>query len=418
MPTIPPTPPEHGTHHAAAHPTSTPLLYSGLFLIVLAVLLLIMTSWNSFSPASRIITTSLPVLLLYILAHQNRQRPTNVNLSKAASFTASLLFPFALGVIIYQSGLYRPEDAPLNATLVFLISLVSLIWFAILEFIRDKPWLAPLTIVATCTVALSVGGLLELPSYMFYLFGIIVGYFLLSVGWTLQHVRKLREATLFTYCGAIIGIISLLLFPSSYFQGVFGPSLSLTYAGLAIILFLVAIVYSIEWTREPYEPFMFVRKIAENGAAITLTLPALLNCLSTDSVINALIALLFGAIALLVSKRVHVPAFKTLGAIAAIVAVGKVLVLSFILAGSLWIYVLLLAGFTLIGLAINTGHAHVRTTLASILSPSPTSLFGLGYYPSAHREQYRSTPRGISVLKGFGIIIGIYILLTLSIGTF
>jgi hypothetical protein len=412
---------ESATHTSAptAHQRSnTAFLLIGLGLVILSVVLLVVSAWDSFQPASRILLTVLPVVLLYALGYRYRSHGVHQKSSQYALLAASLLFPFAIGTLIYQSGLYRPDDNQVNATLVFLISLVSVLWYAALEFFFRQTSHTPLTVLSTCLLALSLGSFLEQPPYMYYAFGIIVSYFFLSVGWTLQHIGKNDEGSTYTRAGLGIGLISLLVFPLAYFHTANDLPITLSYFAISVILLLVAILYSNEWTKEEHRPYFQVRSLAEQAGAITLTVPALLACLGSDVPGETALAFALGIVSILLSQKIRIKSLRYLGVLTVCIALLKGVLLSFVLIQASWIYFLLILGFAFVALAFRGSSTSVRyRSLLELLWVRPTtSLYGLGDSPSP--DSIRVSSKGNGVFTVFFIIIGIYILLTLSLGSF
>ncbi len=393
------------------HTPTTWLLLAGSSLIVIAMLVMIAASWNSFSPAGRIITAVIPLVLLYILGFASRKNPEQRGLSRYTILTGSLIFPLVIGVVIYQSGLYRPEGEGVNATLTFLVTLISLVWFLILEFLLDEALHTPLTIVAALSLALSFGSVLEVDTYVYYLLGILLAYFFLSLGWTLNGSLRRWQTDLYMYVGALVGTYSLLALPAAYFQDFLTLPTLVSYGGVAVIFFLVAVFYAGEWQRERSDNVLAVRRLAEQLAALTLTVPAIIICLGTDLTEITLVTFLFGLLALLLGTVVRVATFRYAGLATAIIAGIKILGLAFTSVEAAWPIILLVIGFILIGLAYSLHRVKYQDVLQHLWEEPKQSLFGLGLMPERQVTTASANSTARAIISGLATLFVIYLLL-------
>jgi len=381
------------THEHSRPSAGTALLFSGSLLIVIALLVLVSSSWESFSPTGRVITACLPLITLYTLGFTSRRTPGQERLSLYTILTGSIIFPLVLGAVLFQSGLYPYVDA----NLVFIISLVSLLVYLGMQFAANQTRHAALIVIAGISLMYSFAGIIEASSWVYSLLTLLLGYFLLALAWYLGRpkMEDTFATQIFSYSGLMLGlygIVTLPLYLLANFSDWAQPS---SYTGLYVIvsaiLFAVAVTYSRRWQNLKLNHDLAIRQASEVASAIALTVPAIIACLWSSSSVDTLIALLCGVAAVCLSTYVRIPALRQLGIVTIIIALIRLIVLSLTHVAAFWPILLLVAGFVLIGLAYAVQRLEYRRILTTMNRQPTNSLFGLGINPEPHREETEET---------------------------
>jgi hypothetical protein len=358
------------------------LLASGSLLIVLALIILVSSSWANVAPAYHILIAIIPVVALYFIGFKTKTLPQQQKISQATLLTASAIFPIALGIIIYQSGLYTFVDA----TLVFLVSLISLIWFLILEFVFLLPWHSAGTIIAGTALVYSFASLIDARAWGYSLLSLLLAYFFLSLGLNYQrHDDTSINAWLYNHTGLLLGLFGALTFPlnllNAYAELQKPIYYTLLYVIVSLLLFAIAITYSKEWQRSKAPFSLLMRQVTETFSALTLTVPAFIIMFASSDTTDTLMAVVCGVASLVISNYIRVRLFRTLGLITLGFAILRILFFAVTQVAAFWPVLLLLLGFLLIGLAYLAHQIEYKNILQKILGSPSDSLFGLGVNP-------------------------------------
>ena len=363
------------------------ILTSGALLIVVAVFVLASTSWESFSPVSRILTSLIPLIILYAIGFGLRKQAAHHVLSQVTLITGSIILPITLGITIYQSGLYPFVDA----TLVFGVALVSLIWYGFLEFVLAERWQAIGTIVASSVLAVSFGEIVNLPNWGYYLLAIILAFFYLCASRTYissYNSTPPHLAAWYSGTAIILGTCGLVLLPPTFTQWANLGSVSdiytlILYILAAAILFAVAVLFSREWqeTKSPLD--LALRQLTEQLSVLVLGGAAILIGLTSNETDAIIITILIGIAALILGAYVRITLLRPIGLVALVIGLLKLILFAATQVGAAWPILLLVVGFILIGIAYIAQTEH-NTDLWKRLLKSPnesSSLFGLGIIP-------------------------------------
>ena len=367
------------------------LLACGALLIVVALFVLASASWGTFSPASRIITAVIPLLALYGIGFGSRTKPEHRQLSQATIITGSIILPLVLGIIAYQSQLYPYLDA----SLVFAISLISLVWYVYLEFGLRERWHSVGTMVASVTMAVSFGEIVNAPVWGYALMAVILAYFFLSISHFYESETEdpLQLAAGYGNAGAILGLGGLIFFPldfiNSHHYGTWANVDSiLMYAVVAAILFAVAIGYSREWQKNRKPLNLTLRQVSEVSAGIALTVPAILVCLGTGQAADILVSLVVGVLTIILASYVKLSLYRYLGLATTVLGLLRLLFVAVTQIGLAWPILLLVIGFLLIGVAFLSQKKDYQGWVRRFFAPEQTdhSWFGLGVNPEPIKE--------------------------------
>ena len=194
------------------HKPNTMLLLIGGILMVLGVIVLVSSSWSSFSATGRMITVALPLIGLYVMSALSWRRPTYHTIGHYALLTSSAMLPFVTGVLIYQSGLYTTVDAQL----VLYCSVFSLIVAATLEFILRQREQVVFTLISVIAAVISLTNALQFSSVENAWLALAIGVLLLIGGIALQQDNEKMEAFFFCSLGFLGFIAGLGLLPILY----------------------------------------------------------------------------------------------------------------------------------------------------------------------------------------------------------
>lgn len=403
------------------------LVICGNILIVIALIFLVSTSWHSFSPLSRIVTAVVPLVILYALGFVTRKHDSEEErLSLYTIVAGSLIFPLVLGAVIFQSGLYPYTDA----TLFFIVSLISLLWYIIVEFMLDLSGHSVLIILAALTLGDSFLRVVIPPSYVYSILALVLAYFFLAIGWHYDREEKTEvfRANLYTYSGILLtlgGLVSLPLALGNW--NLDNPDFAvwyvLGYGGVAAALFGIAIIYAKDWLSRHTVLSLTNRQLAENAAAIALTIPGILFILGGSLTEVALMTLALGMLSLAISGFVSVRSFRVLGGIAVVLGILKILFFVLTEVTNFWVIILLLIGFGLITAAYTMRHFQYKKVLEQLWQNPEKSLFGLGIAPAlparenregndgpVHFATHQEADQGWRI---FWIIIGIIVLISI-----
>ena len=355
------------------------LLLAGSSFVIIAIFVLIFASWNAFSQSGRIVATLLPLLALYLLGFGTRQKPGWSDLAKYTILTGSIILPVAVGVLVDQLKL----AAYPSSTFFFYVFFVTTIVYVCLEFALRQKTHALLSVVSAIGLACSFSAAINAENYIYCLMGILISVFFLSVAWQADRADDRYQANIYLVAGTVAGLLALVSLPQAYFGFGFNSSVTLGYLVVAVIFFAVAVLYSREWQARKSEHALLLRQIAEIFSALTLIVPAILAALFAGrDTLNALLALIVGVLALLISSFVRVNLFRPLGCYAAAIGLFELVFLAFNQLKAVWPIALLVLGFLLIGIAYGFQHFKYRELFQKFISQSDSSLFGLGLNPA------------------------------------
>ncbi len=325
----------------------------GGFLIVLGILTLIASSWSSFTPLGRIVTVLIPQVVLYVLVAINRKDQSTRAIGKYALITASVILPFVLGAVIYQSGAYGAVDA----ALVSILALVSTANSLLIEFLGRDKLHTPLTLVSLVTTGVAFSNWMGLDFSGFALVMLLVGSFMLAFG-ALQDIRKDEyNAMAWHAAGFVIFLGSLLVLPSSLVPGTVDGDLrvtliSLGYVVSSLILLCITVLYSRLWqAQKETSIFHEIRTIGENVAALALVVPAIFSSIGSSSAGAFLVLLGASLISIAISTKVRVNFYRRLGIAGIAVALVRLVLLGVQQLAAFWPILLIAGGLILLIMA-------------------------------------------------------------------
>lgn len=402
---------EHSTQQrsAVSFYSSDSLIALGGILIILAVLMMAFSSWDSITPFNRCIGALIPLVALYAIGFSLRGKVEHARLSQASLLIGSAIFPFVLGIILYQSGLLHSDAGASDPVLAFIVSLISLAWFLVMEFVFNQKWHGVLTAIVSLTILSSLVQIILPPDYVEPLLGLLVAYFALTAAWYLGQSAREEQATVYAVMGAAFGLVSLFCLPFSYFADAFGLPSVVAYVGIAGLLFLVAALYGPEYRINHKVSVLLVRRAAEQSSAIILTVPAIFALFNHYDFGYSLVAFMLALFSECIAHFVKVQAFRIFGifgmVISGIALLGSIITNS----SALWPIILLVIGFILMGMAYAQQHAPLTLITKAFALPSENSLFDLGLTynlpPAAPRNTFLSSNQPGSIIVRIVLVL-------------
>lgn len=397
--------------------------------MVVGVIVLVSSSWDSYTPTGRMITVALPLVGLYLLSALTWGRAAYQTIAHYALLTSSAMLPFVAGVIIYQSGLYPEVDAQL----AFYCSVVSLVGAGILEFLLRQREQVAFTMLS---VIIGVGSLLsalELSSPNGAWLVLMVGILLLLGGISLLRDGEKLESTVFCGFGYMGLVAGLGLLPLSYATMPAVSELnsayiiSIGYAVVGLFLFLAAAVFGSFWVKNREDETLYnLRHMSESLSSVALTIPAIFMALSFEQASYTLCCILLGCISLVISYSVQVRSYRYLGYAA--IGFGLLRIIFFALSSleAFWPILLLITGFLFFLIAFAGTYLRKRNLFSALWSDAPTTMWGLGeplpvsmhpplpaYAPPASAlDSNMNTAKHSDDWKWFLIVLGILIFLS------
>lgn len=392
------------------------LLIAGSSLIVLAVFVLVTTSWNSFSPLSRMLVSILPVILLYLIGFSYQSKKSLSKVSDYTVLAGSLLFPYVLSFVFKQSGFDSNTPALLNV----IIALITLIWYIILEFVLNYSNHSLLTIIASVVTGANFLILIESSSWPVMLMLIILSYFYLTIAWNLEsQPEKELSVVQYNFLGSFFAIIGFLFLPYEYFGKLSIPC-TLVYALLGAISFVIAVIYGKNYLNTKSKNILFTRQVFENLSALILS-PGLMVFNSDGSTLWAMICFILGLVSLWIAQQVRVKTFKLVGLVSVIVSIILLIARVFESVSANLILSLIIIGFVLIILSLTWKNLPFHKYVHKLWLTPDKPLFGLGFTydePKAiEAGLIKPIPMIARFLSWLIIIYVIIILISLFIGS-
>jgi hypothetical protein len=384
------------------------LLIAGSALVILGVLIFIYSSWSNLSVWQRIATAWLPVLILHSLGFATLKKAGFRSLAENTVLTASFLLPFVIGYSLVQSGEFSWYGATDRALVIFLSSMLALVWYLIMEFALRLRQHAVLTVTAAAVMACSFATLLGKPDYVRSILGIILGYLFLSAAWIITRSPDPEdrwEGLVYSTAGGLAGVSGLLTLPLTagtalldkglLSQDTVNPAIILGYVAVSFLFLGIAIMYSLDWESRRTPVSLYLRQVSEWSAAGTLTLPAIYSLLnnSLPQLLDILILLVCGILSLALSNFIRVSGYRYFGVAASVL--GIVYFFTEFLARIDLAPVLLTIGLGLLLIltAFTLNHLPYRQMWDRLWQHPSHSLYGLGINPPRphpEREQQES----------------------------
>jgi hypothetical protein len=368
-----PLPPSPTKNHANS------LLLAGSILIVIAIFTVVTTGWQSYTPFERVFITLLPLIALYAIAW-NTQHKTNLEImSRYSMLTGSIIFPFVLGVAVYQ----LQASHVLNSRFYFEITAISSLWYLFIEFVFKKHEHAPLSIVFLILAGYFLADSQSFTLLQYVLAGMVLSVLFMAAAFQDEKHGHRWQADGYAKSGILIGTASLLMLPPALTDGTNYSGISNYTTGLYVLvgLLFVAIAggYSSLWKRYRYLHLYEMRVLCENIAPVVIIGSTAVNALyDTTDTIRVIILILSSALALAASSFLKVRAFRTSGQAGVVFGIFLLVIFSITQLQAIWPILLLICGFLLIAGAYVIQKVDYRAFLNQMNRLPDTSLFDLG----------------------------------------
>ncbi|HSI20985.1 MAG TPA: DUF2157 domain-containing protein [Verrucomicrobiae bacterium] len=401
--------------HAPHHRTAQILAILGGILVVMGILALIIASWASFTPTGRIITAVLPLVILYALTAFASRDAESHAISKYARITASVIAPFVLGVVVFQSGLYPQVDAALIAALALLSAANS----GIIEFLYRDKMHTPLTITSLIVADVALVSWFNLEVAGAAALILITGALMIALALIQsQEPDQEERTTAWHSIGVIFFLASLFILPPALVEGMRGEEINATliplyYVAAGFLSLGLAVVYSRLWQANKDSHYYHgIRSFSEHLAAAFMIIPAALATLLTDSSGAFLVLLGASIVSIGLSTQIRVSWFRGLGVAGVVIAAIRLILLGIKELAAFWPILLLVGGILLILIAVLSTRRQTRWSHSLMVLPN-TSWEHLGeelpQLAPAERAQVRHDEAG-----WFWFILAIAILWILS----
>lgn len=386
------------------------LLVGGLF-VIFGILVLLFGSWSELGPVGHVLATTVPLLALYWLSFLAWKKPLYRTLSSTILIVASVILPLVIGVIITETHSYNSTDPWLG----LVVSLISLVIYAIIEFWLQQEQQAFFTGVALVASTLNLASVMHWAPYWHPVAALLAGLVLLKVARFLKQSQSDGEASVYHTIGFAITMFSAAALPFSYYVNIFNtPSqpelyISLGYPVIALFFLGVAIYFSYLWRQYSKDILAYqLRVFAENAAAVVLVVPAILIAMSHTHRLDDLIVFVLGVLALSISYAIRVRLFRIMGYVGVLFAFIRVILVRLTLLKLTWPILLLAIGFILIMLAFLVIYLQAKQSLSILWKETDDSLFHLG-----EEGTFSKTQHSWSVWQWFGF--GFLLLFLLAI---
>lgn len=371
-------------------------------LVVLGIVALIFASWGSFTPSGRMLATALPLAAVYGLSFWGYRQQSTRDIGRYALVTASIIMPFVLGVLIYQSGLYADVDGQL----ITLLALASAANAGVIElYYRERSH----TAVTLVSLLVATGGFV----YWMSLDGLGIVLSILLAGFLMQVVGRIQNPEVaggesvaaWHYVGSTVVLLGLFALPHAVLSLMNGESpygwyalhplfLSLMYVGVGIINLFVAAWYSRQWQEHRHQhALLALRRLFERTSAAFMVLPPLLYTLSSDTAGPFLVLLGASLLALGLSLKVRVAWFRSLAVAGFVVGLIRLILLGLRELSAAWPIVLMVVGIAFLTLAL-LGARGAKDWLQPLFTLPKETWEGLGEEPAEKKPAAKGMSSG------------------------
>lgn len=380
----------------AQHPTRqelTPASISAILggtLVVAAVIALVSTSWGTLSSLTKILTIASPVVALYVAGFFTRNIAHFREVSTISLVTASLAFPFALGITLFELA-----SAPaIDGSFIALVGGISFLWFAGLEFFLKVRQISLLTYTSLASWIVATGSTLPNAPYFVDVSFIIIGILTL-VG--VHHIVPTKEDTTQLRSYLVLGALSFFttvftlgdnIWEALYVRQNYQVSPVLidgitiaSYLALGILGIVIATFAAKQWKATGERLYGELRLVAEQSILLLAAIPALFIALKQnvdDSILQTILAMVIAALSLAFASKVKLKQSALASWTLLGILVIRLLFIAFTAAELSWPVLVLTIGTLLFILAFFLS-SRQKNTEHAVASPGPIqSLWGLG----------------------------------------
>lgn len=348
-------------------------LFLGSILVLVALIIVIYSQWATVTPLVRISFLALPMLALYLTAGYLAKKPNYSDAFRICLATASLMLPFTIGTLLYQTGIL-----PTIGELLFFCSAASaLIIYILFEYIFKQTYLSFLTVTAFAVALVSLLTTLALD-ILPTLWIMLIASALVAAWGIFLASRQRSGCSIYITVGTIA---TLVLLPASTLTTL-GQNAGISYqsslvivAGFGLLNLAVASFYNV--CRGLWQPEVFyrIKRLLEETAILVILTPLLILGFQEDAYIFVALAFSLGFV--LLRTQVAISSLATFGAIGTVISV--IAISSQYFADSIgWPIIVFLAGFVAIGLGLLIR----KMTVFNRFNTQATLRLGLGQDPA------------------------------------
>ncbi|MEI6266930.1 MAG: DUF2157 domain-containing protein [bacterium] len=374
------------------------LLIGGI-LIVVAVIIVITTSWSNLGPFGRILFLFTPMVALFGIFFATKKYDNYKEISNSALMLSLFTFPLFIGTTLYQTGIIPIIDSGLILT----TALLSLPVFILAEYFLKKYLISIYTIAAVTVSVSAFCGLMTLDArntlWLVTLSAIIITF----MG---SYLARIDENSAKIYLG-FGSIYSIFLFTISVFTTLnFEEALSAQSNALILCFFglsylFIAIACYQFYKQNNIKTYYYIKRVLEEVAPMVMIFGLMLGGVKSTPMI--VLPLLLSALAIFLSTKVRIKTLVVTGSLGLVIS--TIWLTSKIFSDSVgWPAVLLVAGLASFGLAFL-----VRKLLKDRELPL-MPVFGLGVDTEIENQ---NTNHISTVAKVIYIILGIFFLVPL-----
>ncbi|CAN5160075.1 hypothetical protein BH11PAT4_BH11PAT4_4670 [soil metagenome] len=360
-------------------------------LIVAAVIALVSSNWGTFSSLAKVAILALPVIGLYAAGFLTRSQDHFKEVSTVSLFTANFAFPFVLGVAIFEMS-----GAPaIDGNFIALVSGISFLWFAVVEFFLKVREISFLTYTALASWIVAMGSTVpNMPFFndlAFIAIGIVT---LLGIHLAVPGKEGVRQLRTYLILGALSFFTTVFTLGSSVRDGLsmmddggaittLGSDLlvMLSYILLGALGIVIAITMAERWKETSERLYGELRLVSEQSILLLAAIPTFIVAVSSgydDTIAQVLIALLTAGASLLFATRLKLKSTVTVSWVLCAFLVGHLLIEAFAAAEISWPVLVLVIGSLLFVLAffLSARQRKIAGTAHPVVAHTP--LWGLG----------------------------------------
>lgn len=365
----------------------------GAILIIVALTVVISSTWTGVSPLMRILYLAIPMLILFGVSYLTNNKENLTSIHSMTQLTAAVMFPFVIGTFLYQTKL-MPD---IKANLFIASSAIGLIFYLVMEFALKKSIYAALSASSLYALAFSILANYNNTNSVAYAWTFAsISLLIAGVGYLLIKMRPSDGQTFFKI-GMILASLSL---PAATLDILNNQSpLSDTASSLIVVAFglaylgLASLLYK-RYNTTTDTTFYSVKRFLEEIAVILILVPLLGNSTNTSAFI--FVSIILSVVYILIHIRVKIKLLLFFGIIGLAISIFT-LTDRFFQGSASWPIAIFFAGFLAIGFGI----------LVKNLSKNEheiTPYHGLGRDEKAEIQEKRSI--GASILIW---LLGIYL---------
>jgi hypothetical protein len=392
---------EQPSNHREPLSAATISAVVGGALVIAAVIALVSSNWGSFSSLAKIAILGLPVIALYAAGFLTRSQAHFKEVSTVSLVTANFAFPFVLGVTIFEMS----GTPAIDGSFIALVSGISFLWFAVVEFffkVRENSFLT-YTALASWVVAMgsTVPDMPFFNDFAFIAIGIIT---LIGIHLVVPGNEGIKQLRTYLILGALSFFTTVFTLGTSIRNGIsmwddgnavtsLGSDLlvMLAYVLLGALGIVIAVTMAERWKETRERLYGELRLVSEQSILLLAAIPTFLIASSSgleESVPQILLAILVAVASLLFATRLKFKSTVVLSWMLSGILLAQLLIAAFAAAEISWPVLVLIIGSLLFVLAFFLSGRQRKVAGAPAEAVAHTPLWGLGEpLPAMHGSE-------------------------------